>query len=350
MAKNNNRATPEVWISRGLGIAAYLAVVGGGGILLYKAVKSGVNGNTAAPATPTTTSNPTKPSTSGSSSGGSSLPAGTWPVKYGDKNLKVKEMQKAILALGGSPAALISASGGADGVFGDGTYNALKLLGMGNTVAQADFTRILAGAVAPQTQAALPASTTASTSNMADSRYVDEVDNFFFANKYAVAKTATSVKMKPYAESTTLASFSTGQKIGNLLGISTDIKPGDSSTRWAKIRLSDNRTGWVFSGAINSIDREDLLQAAFGSSPRPSGAQAAYVGMSGLPEKMVVLDRTAYVWNEAHNASELLPSNTAIGKLLSVDDNTGTVLAVADNGIKTSTELANVIFWDIIDG
>lgn len=64
-----------------------------------------------------------------SPSAGSQLPEPpthlAFPLKPGDRNVYVQKMQKALLKLGGKVASLISESGGADGVFGNGTREAL---------------------------------------------------------------------------------------------------------------------------------------------------------------------------------------------------------------------------------
>ncbi|MFN3405849.1 MAG: peptidoglycan-binding domain-containing protein [Cytophagaceae bacterium] len=98
-----------------LGVAA----AGAGAYFLYKAI-SGRKVENNYNVTTTSISIPSLPPVS------KSLPVGSFPIKFGDKNQKVQTVQNALIAKGGAPADLIRKSGGADGIYGNGTKSALE--------------------------------------------------------------------------------------------------------------------------------------------------------------------------------------------------------------------------------
>lgn len=324
MAKSATTSTPaEVVVNRIVGGVIVTGVVGFGAYLIYNLANKGLNsgGSYSAPAVPSS-SQPRSSNTSSTSSGGSKLPAGTFPVKKGDANLKVQEVQKAIIKMGGAAATLIVGSGGADGIFGSGTSAALRVLGLNDSViTQDDYTRILAGMLTANAAANNTQVVPKTNTQTSGGAYIDRVNNEFFQKNPIVnaVKPKVNVYSFPSTNASTVVYTSTnvGEVIGEHKGISTDIN-GLASNRWAEITTKDGKTGWVFSGDIISAPRNKT--ASIGSS-----------GLNGLPPQ-VYTRKAASVYVPALAASEILAPNVLLGSFVSDKNNVVTV--VARNGVR----------------
>ena len=142
---NQKTKTPtkqqKLWVY-GLGIGALF----GGGYLLYNYFQNRAGGGD------TVILNPRNPTTSPPRSLPATNPIVTqnrnqFPLKKGARGSVVTLLQKGLLAIGGSPAALIRSTSmrgnTPDGVFGPGTIKALLAAGFPTTVTEAVFSRLL---------------------------------------------------------------------------------------------------------------------------------------------------------------------------------------------------------------
>lgn len=90
-----------------------------------------------------------KPKTTTTDNTNTALPVSKWPLKQGATNSpEVKNLQTRLLKKGGVPAAEISASGGADGTWGNGTQKAVVAAGWPTSIDEATYTKLV-GEVAP---------------------------------------------------------------------------------------------------------------------------------------------------------------------------------------------------------
>lgn len=336
---------PEVVVNRILGGAILVGVVVGGAVLIGTLTKRGLNqqGNNA-PALPASSGGSSAPRPQTPSTSGGKLPAGSFPLKRGDVNLKVKELQQLILKMGGAAALAIANSGapgtnGADGIFGSGTAAALKILGFNeNLVTEADFKRLLAGGVSAIVNN--PASTPASTGG---GYYVpltfDVVDNTFFKSNpvVRVVKSPAIVYKYPFTNSEPIRTFTTvGEEIGEHLGESYDANK-TASQRWAKIRLKDTTRGWIFSGDIASSPR---TKAAASSAESRTGSNSAYVfpppstsahigSLSGIQQVITKRPAKIFVENGGYDA---VAQNTMLGSYIGAKGELVEALSV--NGVR----------------
>lgn len=100
----------------------FLLAAGAGAYMFFRKDASGASGAPAdAPSFPT---------------------AAGFPLAKGSRNKFVENVQRALLAKGGVAAEMIRKSGGADGIFGDGTLRALLAAGFPAVVQYADYERI----------------------------------------------------------------------------------------------------------------------------------------------------------------------------------------------------------------
>jgi hypothetical protein len=71
-------------------------------------------------------------------------------MNVGDRGDRVKRLQEGLIAMGGQPAQFIQSSGGADGIWGNGTSKALVAAGYnGQTISEADYNNISLAAIGP---------------------------------------------------------------------------------------------------------------------------------------------------------------------------------------------------------
>ena len=68
---------------------------------------------------------------------------GTWPLKKGDTNSLVKQVQKALINRGGDAAHLVLSAGGANGLFNEQTEKALTTLGYPAQLSQEHYQMLI---------------------------------------------------------------------------------------------------------------------------------------------------------------------------------------------------------------
>lgn len=127
MARKKKDSSPALFLSLAGG-SALLA----GGYFAYNKLKKddqagALEANT--PAAGSATPRGSGSASAGGSATGSGLPKPAaelaFPLRVGDRNEYVRNLQAALIKKGGKPAEILRARGGADGIFGDATRDAL---------------------------------------------------------------------------------------------------------------------------------------------------------------------------------------------------------------------------------
>lgn len=117
-------------------VGTYAAIAGGsaalaGGYYVFRRLTNDED----APEANAAIVSPSEPSSSGKSSSGGTTPHAplapelAFPLRIGDRNEYVRNLQAALIKGGGEPARILRERGGADGIFGDATKDALYASG-----------------------------------------------------------------------------------------------------------------------------------------------------------------------------------------------------------------------------
>ena len=131
MARKKKDNTPGLFLS----LAGGSALLAGGYYAYNRLTKddddshSSAAGNGAPGRQPAPAASGSTTSTSSSATAGGGLPKPApelaFPLRIGDRNEYVRNLQAALIKKGGKPAEILRARGGADGIFGDATKDAL---------------------------------------------------------------------------------------------------------------------------------------------------------------------------------------------------------------------------------
>lgn len=148
-ADNRQQVAPEVAGSRAIGSLATIGVLGLGGYVVYLAVKEYTKNRALKQGDLLP---PSPDGNGGSSVSPSVLPKGnnsnandSFPLKKGSRGTRVRAIQHALLQKGGTAAMHIRTTGGADGIFGNGTQAALTAAGFSTVVSESEYHRLTAG-------------------------------------------------------------------------------------------------------------------------------------------------------------------------------------------------------------